>query len=66
LSRLPEDERHILVSHYIKDLTLAEIAREMGVSRSWACRLHARAITNARALAESDEPKKRHQHATSG
>jgi RNA polymerase sigma factor for flagellar operon FliA len=41
---LPERERHIMERHYFGDRTLTEAAAELGLSKSWASRLHARAI----------------------
>lgn len=40
----PEQERHLLVRHYFDDLTIDDAAREIGLSKSWGSRLHARAI----------------------
>lgn len=40
----PEQERHLLTRHYFDDVTFEEAAREIGLSKSWASRLHARAI----------------------
>ncbi len=44
MERLPKRERHLLRRHYYDDLTLLEAGRELGISKSWACRVHARAI----------------------
>jgi len=40
----PEQERLLLTRHYFDDVTLEEAGAEMGLSKSWASRLHARAI----------------------
>lgn len=40
----PDNERTLLVRHYFDDVTFEEAAREIGLSKSWASRLHARAI----------------------
>lgn len=40
----PEQERQLLQRHYFDEVTLDEAAKELGLSRSWASRLHARAI----------------------
>lgn len=40
----PEAERHLLVRHYFDGLTFDEAAKEIGLSKSWASRIHARAI----------------------
>lgn len=40
----PEQERLLLERHYFGDTQLDEIAKELGLSKSWTSRLHARAI----------------------
>ena len=40
----PEAERRLIERHYFDDVTFEEAARELGLSKSWASRLHARAI----------------------
>lgn len=40
----PDAERHLLERHYFQDATFEEAARELGLSKSWASRLHARAL----------------------
>lgn len=44
LADLPEVERTLLERHYFGGTSLDEAARELGLSRSWGSRLHARAI----------------------
>ncbi len=44
ISDLPETERRLLDRHYFGGVSLDEAAREVGLSRSWASRLHGRAI----------------------
>ncbi|HEX3695019.1 MAG TPA: sigma-70 family RNA polymerase sigma factor [Polyangia bacterium] len=44
LSRLPEKERRLMELYYLADKNLEEAGRELGLSKSWACRLHARAV----------------------
>lgn len=41
---LDESERTLLLGHYFEDKTLEEAGKAMGLSKSWASRLHARAI----------------------
>ena len=41
---LPSAERELIERSYFSGLTLAEAAAAIGVSRSWAHRVHARAI----------------------
>jgi RNA polymerase sigma factor for flagellar operon FliA len=40
----PEAERHLLTRHYFDGLQFDDAAKELGLSKSWASRLHARAI----------------------
>jgi len=40
----PDAERQLLRRHYVDGVTFEEAARELGLSKSWASRLHARAI----------------------
>jgi RNA polymerase sigma factor for flagellar operon FliA len=44
VERRPEQERHLLVRHYFEGVTFEEAAKELGLSKSWASRLHTRAI----------------------
>ena len=44
IAERPEAERTLLLRHYFDDVTLDEAAKEMGLSRSWASRLHTRAL----------------------
>ncbi len=40
----PDQERQLLRRIYFDDLTIDEASREIGLSKSWGSRLHARAI----------------------
>lgn len=40
----PEAERRLLLRHYFDDVTIDEIGKELGLSKSWASRIHTRAI----------------------
>lgn len=44
IARLPDAERHLVTRHYFDGVNFDEAAREIGLSKSWASRLHARAI----------------------
>jgi RNA polymerase sigma factor FliA len=44
LQQLPAKERQLLEYHYYEDLTLEQAASRLGLSKSWASRLHAKAI----------------------
>jgi len=48
LRGLPEQERAIVEAFYFKDRNLQDAGRELGVSKSWASRLHAAAIDKLR------------------
>jgi RNA polymerase sigma factor for flagellar operon FliA len=50
----PADERRLIERHYFEGATFEEAARELGLSKSWASRLHTRAIEAiARAMRRS-------------
>jgi RNA polymerase sigma factor FliA len=49
VKKLPEKERRLLELYYFEDKTLEEAGRALGLSKSWACRLHARAVDLLRA-----------------
>ena len=44
LKDLPEQERILVQRHYFEGCRFDEVAAEMGLSKSWASRLHTRAI----------------------
>lgn len=44
LDKLNDTERAIIRMYYFEDRTLEEIGRVLGLSRSWACRMHARIL----------------------
>jgi RNA polymerase sigma factor for flagellar operon FliA len=41
---LPDRERNLMELYYFADKNLEEAGAAMGLSKSWACRLHARAV----------------------
>jgi RNA polymerase sigma factor FliA len=49
LARLPDKERQLMELYYLGDKNLEEAGRVLGLSKSWACRLHARAVDLLRA-----------------
>jgi RNA polymerase sigma factor for flagellar operon FliA len=54
IKTLPEKERRLMEMYYFADKNLLQAGAEMGLSKSWACRLHARAIDLLRqALADA-------------
>jgi RNA polymerase sigma factor for flagellar operon FliA len=44
IAERPDAERMLLERHYFGDATMEEAAKELGLSKSWASRLHARAL----------------------
>jgi RNA polymerase sigma factor FliA len=44
MQTLPQKERDLLKFHYYEDMTLEQAASKLGLSKSWASRLHAKAI----------------------
>ncbi len=44
IAERPDAERTLLERHYFDDVTFEQAAKELGLSKSWASRLHARAI----------------------
>ena len=57
VARLPEKERRLMELYYFADKTLEEAGAELGLSKSWACRLHARAVELLREAIEGDVPE---------
>ncbi len=55
IAKLPDQERILLTRHYFDEVTFEEAAKELGLSKSWASRLHARGIdTIAKSLRGGD------------
>jgi RNA polymerase sigma factor for flagellar operon FliA len=55
IEKLPEKERKLLNGYYFQAKTLEEAGAEIGQSKSWASRLHARAVEKLKdLLAEED------------
>jgi RNA polymerase sigma factor FliA len=44
VARLPDQERTLIERHYFMGETIDDAAASIGLSKSWGCRLHARAI----------------------
>lgn len=53
---LPSRERLVLERLYLEDASLGEAARELGISRSRACRLHRQGLARVRAWLEESRP----------
>jgi RNA polymerase sigma factor for flagellar operon FliA len=45
LGKLSKNEKTLIELYYYQDMTLEEAAAQLGLSKSWASRLHARALT---------------------
>ena len=48
LETLPERERALMHKHYVEGKSLLDAGAELGMSKSWASRLHARAVDQLR------------------
>jgi RNA polymerase sigma factor FliA len=48
IGELPGAQRALLQRHYFDDVTVDEAAAELGLSKSWASRLHGRAVEDVR------------------
>ena len=44
VAALPDKERRLMELYYFADKNLEQAGAELGLSKSWACRLHARAV----------------------
>jgi RNA polymerase sigma factor for flagellar operon FliA len=55
MEKLPEKERRLLQAHYFEDRKLDVVGAEMGLSKSWASRLHTRAVDRLRKVLEEEE-----------
>ena len=44
ISELPADESELVRRHYLENERFDHVATELGLSKSWASRLHTRAI----------------------
>jgi RNA polymerase sigma factor for flagellar operon FliA len=55
VATLPEKERRLVELYYFEDKTLEQAGAELGLSKSWTCRLHARAVRLMRDALEASE-----------
>lgn len=66
IEKLPEKERKLLQGYYFQNRTLEEAGAEIGQSKSWASRLHARAVERLKQLLEEEddnlEEQRRNDH----
>lgn len=54
LAALPERERQLLTKHYFEGKNLLEAGAELGISKSWASRMHASAVEKLRVALAGD------------
>jgi RNA polymerase sigma factor for flagellar operon FliA len=52
IAQLPDKPRALVTKHYFEGKSLLEAGAELGVSKSWASRLHAQAVDRLRTLIE--------------
>ena len=52
IDSLPERERALMTKHYWEGKNLLEAGAELGISKSWASRLHAQAVEKLRAIVD--------------
>ncbi|MDC0714701.1 sigma-70 family RNA polymerase sigma factor [Stigmatella sp. ncwal1] len=55
IEKLPDKERQLLQGYYFQGRTLEEAGSEIGQSKSWASRLHARAIERLKEFLDEEE-----------
>jgi RNA polymerase sigma factor FliA len=53
LAALPDRERALVTKHYWEGKNLLEAGEELGISKSWASRLHAQAVERLRAIVDA-------------
>ena len=54
IAQLPERERALMKKHYWEGKNLLEAGAELGISKSWASRLHAQAVERLRGAVADD------------
>lgn len=54
MESLPEKERAIVTKHYWEGKNLFEAGEELGISKSWASRLHAQAVEKLRTIVDAE------------
>lgn len=54
LASLPEKERALVTKHYWEGKNLLEAGEELGISKSWASRLHAQAVERLRMIVDAE------------
>jgi RNA polymerase sigma factor for flagellar operon FliA len=54
IEQLPDKERELVKKHYWEGKNLLEAGAELGISKSWASRLHAQAVDRLRKFVDDD------------
>lgn len=54
IDKLPDKERELVRKHYWEGKNLLEAGAELGISKSWASRLHAQAVDRLRKYVDDD------------
>jgi RNA polymerase sigma factor for flagellar operon FliA len=55
IERLPEKEQALMKKHYWEGKNLLEAGAELGISKSWASRLHAQAVDRLRTIIDAED-----------
>ena len=55
IANLPVRERALLTKHYFEGKNLLEAGEELGISKSWASRMHAQAVDRLRRVVDVDD-----------
>jgi RNA polymerase sigma factor for flagellar operon FliA len=55
LTKLPEKERRLMELYYFVDMKLEDAGKKLGLSKSWASRLHTRAVNHLREVLEEED-----------
>jgi RNA polymerase sigma factor for flagellar operon FliA len=73
IEKLPDKERKLLQGYYFQAKTLEEAGAEIGQSKSWASRLHARAVERLKEILDEEDrdrgvpdSRRRHDGRTTG
>ena len=53
IPKLPEKNRRVIEAYYFEGRNLDEIGAELGLSKSWTCRVHAKGLEMLRGLLET-------------
>ena len=54
VASLPDRERDLMTKHYYEGKNLLEAGSELGISKSWASRLHAQAVERLRSIVDAE------------